>query len=67
MFKRNKRPREKLEGREATIVGLIMLGIVVIGALLPIPSVRVVARLSYAAVIAVIVGLIYRTITIRRR
>ena len=67
MFKRNKRPREKLEGREATIVGLIMLAIVVIGALLPIPSVRVVARLSYAAVIAVIVGLIYRTITIRRR
>jgi len=67
MFKRRKRPREKLEGREATIVGLIMIGIVVIGVLLPIPSVRLVQRLAYAAVIAVIAGLIYRTITLRRR
>ena len=67
MFKRNKRPREKLEGKEALIVGLIMAGIVLIGILLPLPSVRVVSRLSYAAVIAVIAGLIYRTITIRRR
>lgn len=65
MFGRKKRPREKLEGKDERVVVIGGLLIVLIGAFLPIPSMRLVVRVGFAAAIAILFGVIYKVIRLR--
>ena len=67
MLKRNKRPRRKMEGKDEKIIVWVSVAIIVIGAFLPIPSIRLVGRLAIAAAVAIAFSLVYRLIRMRTR
>jgi len=67
MFKRNRKPRKKLEGKDERIVVLVGIAILLVGAFLPIPSVRLVIRLGFAAAAAILFALIYKLIRYRSK
>lgn len=67
MFRKNRRPRKQMEGKDERIIIIVEILILVVGAFLPIPSIRLVGRVALAACVAILFALIYRLIRLRAK
>ena len=67
MLKRNTRPRRKMEGKDERIIVGVSIAIIVVGAFLPVPSIRLVGRVAIASAAAILFALVYRLIRLRAK
>ena len=67
MFGKRRRPREKMSDKDARVVLIVGIGMLVVAAFLPIPSVRLVTRVGLAGVIWIGFALVYKEICRRRK
>jgi len=56
-----------MEGKDERIIVGVSIAIIVVGAFLPVPSIRLVGRVAIASAAAILFALVYRLIRLRAK